>query len=250
MYNTHGSVRHSSGGVNALDFLRNGRRNSNRGFWRFPIGLTGWFFGHDVVAFMCCQGHAITHSNVCSPDLNVKLPCLEQSRYTPVRTMCTPRKISLPPANIKAGPFPRHRYVVKVHGNSKTRKTRQAPIDVNVRPPDVYPPPPSHPSLHPFSSPSIIPPDLATPQLHQPPRANDIPAAQQGGGVDVERGVDLGVGQQAVADGAHRLEDAIGRGPGVFKQVEADLARVEGNVGVHDGRDKGDFGRGVGVVCR
>lgn len=109
-----------------------------------------------------------------------------------------------------------------------------------------------HPSpfyLPPLSLP-IIPPLLpGAPQLHQPPRAEGVAGPQQGGAVDVERGVDLGVRQQG-PDGADRLEHRVRGGPGALEQVQADLARREGDVGVHHGRGEAHLRRGEGVVGR
>lgn len=96
----------------------------------------------------------------------------------------------------------------------------------------------------------LIPPQLATPQLDEPPRAQDVAPAQQGGGVDVERRVDLGMRQQARADGADGLEDRVCRGPGVGEQVETDVARGEVDVRVDYRGEEADLGRGVGVGRR
>lgn len=97
---------------------------------------------------------------------------------------------------------------------------------------------------------AIIPPiPIRAPKLDQPLGPQDIAAPQQRRHVDVQGAVRVGAAEQH-ADGAQALEDAVRRRPGVLEEVEADLARVERDVGVHDLRDKGDF-RGVeGVGLR
>ena len=80
---------------------------------------------------------------------------------------------------------------------------------------------------------------LAAPQLDQPPRAQDVAAPQQRRDVDVERAVGHGVRQQH-AHGAHALEHRVRRRPLVLEQVQADLARLQRDVGVHDRRREAD----------
>lgn len=94
--------------------------------------------------------------------------------------------------------------------------------------------------------PSLIVP---TPELDEGAGAQHVPAAQQRRDVDVERAVRLRVRQQR-AHGAHALEDAVRRCPGVLQQVQADFARLQGNVCVHDWRDEAYRWRAEGVVCR
>lgn len=105
-------------------------------------------------------------------------------------------------------------------------------------------------SLSPLLSPfkayllAIIPPiPIRAPKLDQPLRPQDVAATQQRRHVDVQGAVSVGAAEQH-ADGAQALENAVRRRPGVLEEVEADLARVERDVGVHNLRDKGDF-RGV-----
>lgn len=124
--------------------------------------------------------------------------------------------------------------------------SKPTPPPLPVPPPRsiiALPLPPKH------SFPIIPPLPPKTPELDQPPGADGVPGPQQGGAVDVERRVDLRVGQQG-PDGAHRLEDRVGRGPGGLEQVEADLARLERDVGVHHGRGEAHLRRGEGVVGR
>jgi hypothetical protein len=91
-------------------------------------------------------------------------------------------------------------------------------------------------------------PLLIHPQLNQPPGSNSIPLPQQRRNVHIQRRVDPGCRQQH-PDGAYTLEYAISRRPRVLEQVETDLARLQVNIGVHDGRHELD-GRRVQRVGR
>lgn len=93
---------------------------------------------------------------------------------------------------------------------------------------------------------TIIPP-FCTPQLHQPLRPDLVPAPQQRRGVHIQRRVHLGIRQQPIANRPHRLQDTIRGRPRVLEQVEANLARVEMDVGMDDGREEADGGWGVWV---
>ncbi len=88
---------------------------------------------------------------------------------------------------------------------------------------------------------------LGAPQLDQLARTDDVTAAQKRRDVDVERRVRLRAAEQH-ADGADALEHAVRGRPGVLEQVEADLAVLQRNVGVHDLRDEAHPGRLEGVL--
>lgn len=121
------------------------------------------------------------------------------------------------------------------HPNSEYPPKQLDPTDPTYRVPRPFQRP--NPNLR-----SIVSPLLVTaPELDQPARADHVPAAQQRRDVDVERAVRLGVPEQH-AHGAHALEHAVGGGPGVLEQIEADLARLQRDVGVDDGRGKGHLG--------
>ena len=71
-----------------------------------------------------------------------------------------------------------------------------------------------------------------------------VAGTQQGGDIDVKRGVGLGAAKQH-AHGAHALEHAVGWSPGaaLLEQVQADLARLQTDVGVNHGRRERDLRR-------
>lgn len=100
---------------------------------------------------------------------------------------------------------------------------------------------PHHSSPPPTTSLPLIP-LLLNPQLHQPPRAQHVPIPEQRRHVHVQGGIQPGVGQQHTHR-THHLEHAVRRRPPVLEQVEADLARLRVDVGVHDGRGELDDGR-------
>lgn len=85
---------------------------------------------------------------------------------------------------------------------------------------------------------------IADPEFDEATGTDVVAGAEQGGEVDVERGVSLGATEKH-AHGADALEHAVGRGPGpaLLEQVQADLARLQTDVGVHHGRGEGDLRR-------
>lgn len=83
--------------------------------------------------------------------------------------------------------------------------------------------------------------------MHQLSRPQNIASSQQRRDIDVERAVRLGIAQQH-AHGAHALQHAVRRRPFVLEQVEADLARLQRNVGVHNGRHEAHLGRLQGIL--
>lgn len=90
---------------------------------------------------------------------------------------------------------------------------------------------------------SIVPATLVrAPELDQPPGADRVAVPHQRGEVDVERAVRLRAAEEH-SHGAHGLEDAVRGRPRVLEEVEADLTRVGGDVGVQYRRDELDLGR-------
>ena len=79
--------------------------------------------------------------------------------------------------------------------------------------------------------------------------AHIIALSKQLRDVDVQRAVWLSTGQQLVYARHGRRDGVCGR-PARLEQVEADLARLEVDVGVADGREEADGGRRVGVGGR
>lgn len=110
--------------------------------------------------------------------------------------------------------------------------------------PDLTAAPPSIPLS------TLIPPQARSPQLHEPPRPNPIARPQQRRRIHIQRRVHLGIPQQPVADRPHRLHDAVRGRPRILEQVEADLARLERDVGVHNRREEADLRRRVRVRRR
>lgn len=107
--------------------------------------------------------------------------------------------------------------------------------------PDINPP------LHPSPSSTIIPPPLLrTPTLDQPPRPHDIPSPQQRRHIHIQGAIRLGTAQQH-AHGAHTLQDAVRRGPGLLEQVQTYLAVGKRNVGVHNRGEEAELRRLEGV---
>lgn len=85
------------------------------------------------------------------------------------------------------------------------------------------------------SRPLISPRGIRAPELDEPPRAQDVPTPQEGRDVDVEGAVGLGAREEH-AHGPDALEHAVGRRPRVLEEVEAYLARLQGDVGVDNRR--------------
>jgi hypothetical protein len=99
-----------------------------------------------------------------------------------------------------------------------------------------------------------LPPPCALPPLRlgvesdQSLGAHIILLPHELGNIDIQGTVRLGARQQLMY-ARHGGRDGVGWGPRRLEQIEADLAGLEVDVGVADGRDEADRGRrkGVGV---
>lgn len=79
------------------------------------------------------------------------------------------------------------------------------------------------------------------PEFYELAGANDIAASEESSDIDIEGTIRFGAAQEH-ADGADALENGVSRGPLVLEEIEANLAGLQGDVGVDDGRDKGHLG--------
>ena len=111
----------------------------------------------------------------------------------------------------------------------------------------------AHPSPSPRShnkkaspSPPIVPLRLGI-KPNQALRSDIISDSKQLGYIDIQGAVRFSAGQQLVYT-RHGSGDGVGRCPGRLQQVQADLARLEVDVGVAYGRDEANGRGGEGIL--
>jgi hypothetical protein len=96
---------------------------------------------------------------------------------------------------------------------------------------------------------AAIPALLRTIEADQGPGTDEVALPDEAGDIDIEGAIEAGLGEEA-HDALEGADEAEHGGPVFLEDVETDIARLPGHVGVADGRDEADGRRRHGVVGR